>query len=161
MNRFLLVIALLFISTTVCLAAAKAKVEPPAECHNCGMNRTSFGYSRMIVSYKDGSSTGTCSINCVAVDMRKNRGKEAASFQVADYKSRNLIDAKTAVWVIGGSKKGVMTPVAKWAFAEKSDAEQFVRESGGKLASFDDVLQAVSRELDSKGAAKEHVGHRI
>jgi nitrous oxide reductase accessory protein NosL len=161
MNRFLVAFSLLLISATACLAAAKAKVESPADCQNCGMNRTSFGYSRMIVSYRDGSSTGTCSINCVAVDMRKSRGKEAASFQVADYKSRNLVDARSAVWVIGGSRKGVMTPVAKWAFAEKSDAEKFIRENGGKLATFDDVLQAVSRELDSRGAAKEHGGHKI
>lgn len=159
LKHICLTVALLFSLSAACLAA-DSKVESPADCQKCGMNRTQFAQSRMIVTYSDGS-TGTCSINCVVVDMKANKGKEVKSFQVADYDSKKLIDAKSATWVIGGKKKGVMTPVAKWAFADKSGAEKFIKGNGGKLATFDDVLKATEKELAEKDAHKghDHKGH--
>ena len=144
---------------TVCLAAEK--VEAPDACKQCGMDRTKFGHSRMVVTYSDGSSTGTCSINCVVNDMKESKGKEVRSFQVADYNTRKLTDAKTAAWVIGGNKKGVMTPVAKWAFADKKDAEAFIKLNGGKSATFDDALVAAEKESSSGSREKghDHAGH--
>jgi nitrous oxide reductase accessory protein NosL len=141
--------------------AADTKVETPADCKQCGMNRTAFGHSRMVVTYKDGSSSGTCSINCVVVDMKKQPGKEVKSFQVGDYNSKKLIDAKSAVWGIGGKKKGVMTPVSKWAFADKKAADAFVKENGGKLATFGEVLAATEKELAEEDQHKghDHKGH--
>ena len=58
-----------------------------------------------------------------------------------------LIDAETASWVIGGSKPGVMTKNAKWAFADKADAEKYQRENGGRLATFDEALEAGYKDL--------------
>ena len=117
LKKFWLTIVMLFSLSAVCLAA-ETSIEAPDDCKHCGMNRTKFSHSRMIVTYSDGSS-GTCSINCVVVDMHANKGKTVKSFQVGDYDTKKLIDAKTAVWVIGGTKKGVMTPVAKWARSEE------------------------------------------
>jgi len=160
MKRLWISIMLLLAFGTACLAAEK-KVEAPADCKHCGMNRTTFGHSRMVITYKDGSSSGTCSINCVAIDMKKQSGKEVKSFQVGDYNSKKLINAKTALWVIGGKKQGVMTPVAKWAFADKKAADAFVKENGGKLATFDEVLAATEKELAEKDQHKghDHKGH--
>ena len=139
-------IALLFCLSlgTVCLAAEK--VEAPADCKHCGMNRTSFDQSRMVIIYADGSSAGTCSLNCVVTDMKESQGKKIKSFQVADYNTRELMDAKKATWVMGGKISGVMTPVAKWAFATKQAAEAFIKENGGNLASFDEALKAAEKE---------------
>jgi len=155
MTRLWISIMLLLAFGTVCLSAEK-KVEAPADCKHCGMNRTTFGYSRMVVTYKDGGSIGTCSINCVVIDMKANKGKEVKSFQVGDYDSKKLINARTATWVIGGKKQGVMTPVAKWAFADKKAAEAFVKENGGKLATFDDVLKTSEKELAEKDQHQDH-----
>lgn len=159
MKKIWLSLLIILSLATVCLAA-ETKVEAPDACVHCGMDRTKFGHSRMIVSYSDGSSAGTCSINCVVTDMQKNKGKTVKSFQVADYNSRKLIDAKTANWVIGGSKKGVMTKVAKWAFAEKKDADAFVKANGGKLSSFDEALKASEGEQSDRAAAKKHSDHK-
>lgn len=145
MKNFWISIMLLLSLGTVCLAADQ-KVEAPADCKQCGMNRTTFGYSRMVVTYKDGSSSGACSINCVASDLKKQPGKEVLSFRVGDYNSKKLIDAKTAAWVIGGKKKGVMTQVAKWAFTDKKAADAFVKENGGKIATFNEALAAAEKE---------------
>ena len=160
MKKFWLAITLVLSLAAVCIAA-DTKVESPADCKKCGMNRTKFAQSRMVVTYADGSSSGTCSINCVATDMQESK-KEVKSFQVGDYTAKKLIDAKSATWVIGGSKKGVMTPVAKWAFAEKKDAEAFVKANGGSLATFEDAFKATEKELsdrDSKKKAHDHKGH--
>ena len=155
-------IALLLVLSlgTVCLAA-ESKVEAPDACVKCGMDRTKFGHSRMIVTYEDGTSVGTCSLNCVVTDMKAAKGKTVKSFQVADYNTRKLVDAKTAAWVIGGSKRGVMTPVAKWAFADKKDAAAFIKANGGAAATFDEALKAAEKEQADKGAKKqmEHKGH--
>jgi nitrous oxide reductase accessory protein NosL len=144
---------------TVCLAADK--IEAPDACKQCGMDRTKFGHSRMVVIYTDGSSSGTCSLNCVVTDMKAAKGKTVKSFQVADYNTRKLTDAKTATWVIGGSKKGVMTSVAKWAFVDKKKAEAFIKENGGKLATFDEALKETEKELanSSQNKGHEHKGN--
>lgn len=145
---------------TVCLAAEK--IEAPADCKQCGMDRTIFAHSRMLVTYADGSSSGTCSINCVVTDMKASKGKEVKSFQVGDYNTKKLTDARTATWVIGGKQNGVMTAVAKWAFADKKDAAAFIKLNGGKPATFDEALQAAEKELaDNEQSSKpqEHQGH--
>ncbi len=159
MKKIWIALLLALSLAAVCLAAEK--VEAPDSCKHCGMDRTIFSHSRMVVSYTDGSSTGTCSINCVVTDLKESK-KEVKSFQVADYNSRKLSDAKTAVWAIGGSKKGVMTKTAKWAFAEKADAAAFIKSNGGTLATFDEVLKAA--EMDAADRAKsmkphDHKGH--
>ncbi|MBC8018288.1 MAG: nitrous oxide reductase accessory protein NosL [Verrucomicrobia bacterium] len=160
MKKFWIAVLLILSLGTVCLAADK--VEAPDACVHCGMDRTKFGHSRMVVSYTDGSSAGTCSLNCVFTDLSKNKGKSVKSYQVADYNTRKLIDAKSAAWVIGGSKKGVMTPVAKWAFVDKKDADVFIKTNGGKSATFDEALKAAEKEQADKAQSKkpaEHKGH--
>jgi len=133
-----------------------AAVEPPADCKYCGMDRAKFSHSRMLITYADGSSTGTCSINCAGVDRFANREKKVSSYQVGEYTSRKLIDAKSAAWVIGGKKRGVMTPVAKWAFSDKKSAQAFIKENGGKLATFDEAFRATEKELADEESSHSH-----
>ena len=66
---------------------------------------------------------------------------------MADYDKKNLIDAEKAYWVIGGNKPGVMTKTGKWAFADKKDAEAFIKEHGGKLANFDDAMKTTYEDM--------------
>jgi copper chaperone NosL len=137
---------------------AAEKVEPPAACQRCGMNRTAFARSRMLVTYSDGTSTGTCSLHCTAEELKASRGKKVKTIQVADYPTEKLINAKSAIWVIGGKKAGVMTSVAKWAFARKQDAQAFIKENGGKVATFDEALKkATMEDMDNQ----EHMGHKM
>jgi nitrous oxide reductase accessory protein NosL len=159
MKKLWIAVLLILSLGTVCLAADK--VELPAECKQCGMDRTKFGHSRMVVIYEDGSSTGTCSLNCIVTDLSKNKGKSVKSFQVADYNTKKLIDAKSAAWVIGGSKRGVMTQVAKWAFADKKDADAFIKANGGKPATFDVALKAAEKEQTKSSQDKGHGDHKM
>jgi nitrous oxide reductase accessory protein NosL len=112
------------------------------------MDRTAFSHSRMLVTYSDGEEAGICSLHCAVIEMKKNSGRKIRTIMVADYYSRKLTDARTAVWVIGGNKRGVMSPVAKWAFAAKKDAERFVKENGGKIATFDDAMRRTEEDFE-------------
>lgn len=154
MKKFWISVILLLSVATLCLAADK--IETPANCKQCGMNRTTFSHSRMVVTYADGSSTGTCSLNCVVSYTKKAKGMRITAYQVADYNSKKLTDAKKATWVFGGKKEGVMTQVPNWAFAKKKNAEAFIVENGGKLATFDEALKAAEEENKEP---KGHEGH--
>jgi copper chaperone NosL len=127
-------------------AFANDAKEIPA-CKYCGMNREMFAHSRMLIEYDDGTVVGTCSLHCAALDLALNLDKTPKSIRVGDFGTKELIDAETAVWVIGGNKPGVMTRNAKWAFAKKEDAEKYQKENGGDIAGFDEALEAAYRDL--------------
>ena len=117
------------------------------ECLYCGMDRGKFAHSRMLITYEDGTEVGTCSIHCMAVDLAINIDKGPAGIMVGDYNTKKLIDAEKALWVMGGSKMGVMTKRAKWAFEKKEDAEKFIKENGGENATFDTVMKAAYEDM--------------
>jgi len=148
--------SLLMITVTLCLVAglalAQSDITKGASCKHCGMDRQKYAHSWMIIEYADGSKEGVCSIHCAAVDLVLNLDKSPKAFLVGDYGTKNLIDAEKAMWVIGGSKTGVMTKRAKWAFEKKGDAEKFIKENGGKKASFEEALKAAYDDVyeDSK-----------
>lgn len=116
------------------------------ECVICGMNRETFAHSRMLVESQNGVRP-TCSLNCALVVMAAEWNKRVVKIMVGDYKTKELIDARTATWVVGGDKRGVMHPRAKWAFANPADAKAFVAESGGEISSFDQAMAAASKDL--------------
>jgi len=122
-------------------------VKTHPSCTYCGMDRHQFAHSRMFIEYDDGSSVGVCSLHCAAVDLALNLDKTPVAVKVADYFTRELIDAERAFWVMGGEKPGVMTRRAKWAFGKQEDAERFIRESGGTAAAFDEVMKAAYQDM--------------
>lgn len=127
--------------------AGLADIQRHPECRYCGMYRQLYDYSRMLVAYADGSSAGTCSIHCTAIDLALNPGRIRKAIMAGDYRTKRLIDAEKAFWVIGGSRQGVMSIRGKWAFEEKEHAEDFIREHGGDPGSFDDALQAAFEDM--------------
>jgi len=124
-----------------------ADIKKHPACKYCGMDRQKFSHSRIFITYEDASETATCSIHCAALDLALNTDKTPKSIQVADFNTRELIDAEKAAWVVGGDKMGVMTKNAKWAFASQDSAQAFIKEHGGALASFDDALKATFADM--------------
>ena len=129
-------------------ASDQADVKKYPDCQQCGMDRDKFSHSRMLIGYADGSTAATCSIACFVTELNGKPGKKIKSIQVADYGTKKLIDARKATWVIGGKKHGVMTSVAKWAFASRRDADMFVQENGGTIAGYAEALAAARKETD-------------
>ncbi|MEK6742011.1 MAG: nitrous oxide reductase accessory protein NosL [Nitrospirota bacterium] len=142
----IITVLMLFIATlTVFAQGDDIKLSP--SCKYCGMDREKFGHSRMLVEYDDGTSVGTCSIHCVAVELALSIDKTPKALMVGDVLTKRLIDAEKSVWVIGGSKMGVMTSRPKWAFEKKEDADKFIKENGGALSSFDEAIKLAYEDM--------------
>jgi nitrous oxide reductase accessory protein NosL len=122
-------------------------IEANKSCAYCGMDRGMFSHSRMLIEYDDGTIAATCSIHCSAVDLALNIDNTPKAIRVADYNSKELIDAEKAFWTMGGSKQGVMTKRAKWAFGSKENADAFMKANGGTLISFDQAMKASYEDM--------------
>jgi len=142
----LVMIVCLFSFATV-FAQTKEDIQKHPSCKYCGMDREKYGHSRMLVEYEDGTSLGTCSLHCMAVELAIHIDKTPKAILVGDYNSKTLVDAEKASWVIGGNKVGVMTKRPKWAFEKKDDAETFIKENGGEPAAFDIVMKAAYEDM--------------
>ena len=140
-----MIMILCVLITAVAFAQDDIKTFP--SCKYCGMDREKFGHSRMLVEYEDGTSLGTCSLHCLAVELALHIDKTPKAVFVGDFKEKTLLDVEKASWVIGGSKMGVMTKRAKWAFRKKEDAEKFKAENGGDLASFEQAIKAAYEDM--------------
>ena len=146
-RNFGLLFSVLVFCGLIGLAFAQEDIQKNKSCKYCGMDREKFAYTRMLIEYDDGAAVATCSLHCTAVDLAQNIDKTPKSIKVADSASKSLIDAEKAIWVIGGSKSGVMTKRAKWAFEKKDDADKFIKENGGTIATFDEAMKAAYEDM--------------
>jgi copper chaperone NosL len=145
----LLAAAFILFTGNVVFAETREDIKKHPSCKYCGMDRQKFAHSRVLIEYSDASSMGTCSIHCAAVDLALNIDKTPTAIWVGDYNSKALIDAERAFWVLGGSKMGVMTKRAKWAFQKTEDAENFKAAHGGDMANFDQAMKAAYEDMYS------------
>lgn len=139
--------ALLIFSMLAMIATAQDDIQQSPSCTYCGMDRHTFDFSRMMIEYEDGTSIGTCSLHCAAVEFALNIDRTPKAIQVADYGTKALVDAEKAAWVLGGKKQGVMSKGGKWAFKNYADAEAFIKTNGGTLASFDEIMKAAYNDM--------------
>ncbi len=117
------------------------------ECKYCGMIREKYARSRTLIEYDEGTAVGTCSVHCLAIDLALNTDKTPKAILVGDYSSKKLIDAEKAFWVLGGSKMGVMSIRGKWAFEDREESLKFIKEAGGRLTDFDEVMRASFQDM--------------
>jgi copper chaperone NosL len=147
MRKVLVISMMVFVLAGFSIVFAEDDIAKHPACPFCGMDRAKFSHSRVYIEYDDESTAGFCSIHCAAIDMAVNIDKAPQIIQVGDYKTQKLIDAESAVWVIGGDKMGVMTKRAKWAFENKKNAEGFISAHGGELASFEAAIEAAYADM--------------
>ncbi len=153
-------VVLLSVSFPIDPALAGSDIGEFPSCAHCGMNRKAFDYSRMLVSYADGKSVGLCSLSCAADELALGTDRKVVSVKVADYDTKELIDATKAVWVVGGSRQGVMTRTPKWAFAGKAGAEAFVKGNGGTLSTWAEALAAATEERSGQKPSGKASGEK-
>ena len=147
MRKFGILIAIMVICFSVTgIVSAQEDITKHSYCKYCGMDRSKFAHSRVFIEYEDGTTMGTCSIRCAAVDLLQ-LDKIPKNIWVGDYNTKQLLDAEKALWVLGGSKPGVMTKRAKWAFGKKDDVEQFMKEFGGNAVAFDEAIKAAYEDI--------------
>lgn len=140
-------VAVGFLGIDMANAQIKEDIHLHKDCKYCGMDREKFAFTRMMINYDDGTSVAVCSLHCAAVDLANNIDKTPTSIKVGDFSTKDLIDAETAAWVIGGSKPGVMSKRGKWAFGKKEDAEDFIKSNGGTLTDFETAIKAAYEDM--------------
>lgn len=142
MRKLSILMVLCLLLGGLAFAQTRDDVSSHKSCNYCGMDRGVFDFSRMLIEYSDGTVKAVCSLHCAATDLANNIDKTPNSIKVGDFNGKKLIDAEKAFWVIGGNKPGVLSKKAKWAFEQKDDAENFIKTNQGKLASFEEALNA-------------------
>lgn len=147
MKVVLCVTAIMFCLAFSGLVSAAEDVTNYPTCKYCGMDREKFAFSRAWIDYADGKPEGFCSLHCMAIDLAVHIDRVPKTIFVADYNTKELVDAEKAFWVIGGSKAGVMTRRAKWAFKTQEGANLFMKEFGGSAASFEQAMQAAYEDM--------------
>lgn len=146
MRRLVVCLLLGFVATAAYAAKPDDTIDHPS-CKACGMDRTLFIYSRMLIEYDDGKVVPTCSLHCAALNLAGSLSHSPTAIKVADYEDHELIDAQSAVWVIGGDHPGVMSIRGKWAFSDRAKAERFIAQTGGSLATFVDAVKATYADM--------------
>lgn len=145
--RCLCVVPSLVLFPTIGFTEEAQDIRDIPSCEYCGMHRQAYAHSRMLIVYADGTRFGACSLHCAALNLVIHLGWQLEAIWAADYDSKRLVPAETATWVIGGSKPGVMTKRAKWAFESPRDARRFITANGGRTASFDEAMQATYEDM--------------
>jgi nitrous oxide reductase accessory protein NosL len=144
-----------FIGLLLCLsgtvAFAKDDIDAHRSCAFCGMDRKAYGFSRMLIQYEDGTEAGVCSLHCAVIELDANKGRTVKALLVADREDRKLIPAERAFWVIGGSKRGVMTQRPKWAFRTRAAADNFVKTYGGAITTWSEAVTAAREDAAPAG----------
>lgn len=150
MKKRVVALCLLVLALCAITVFAGQDIEQHRSCDSCGMDRKAYGFSRMLVVYADGGEVGVCSLHCAVTELDANKGRKVKSLFVADRETRKLVDAEKATWVLGGSKRGVMTPLAKWAFETRGAAEAFTGLYGGKIVNWEEALAAARENAAPK-----------
>jgi copper chaperone NosL len=146
----LLILALVTVVGTTVMAKVQEDIDKHRSCAACGMDRKAYGYSRMLIVFEAGDEVGICSLHCAAEQMQAHKDRPVKSLLAADRDTQMLIDAEKAVWVMGGKKRGVMTRMPKWSFADEAAARSFIEANGGKIVSWAEALAAAREETSGK-----------
>ena len=109
-------------------------------CPLCSMNLKMFWKTTHWLTFSDGTRTGYCSIHCASI-VYQERAPDIDHWEVADYDTKRLINARSSHFLIGSDLPGTMTPVSKLAFYSPDVAKTYQKEHGGSIGSFDDALK--------------------
>ncbi len=123
-------------------------------CPECGMTLPMF-YKTNHAATVDGKVKQYCSIYCIVEDTQK--GSKLTDIKVVDVTSLKFIAVEKATYVVGSAKKGTMTMVSKYAFANKADAEAFAKANGGDVVDYSGAYKAAEADFgkDSKMVSKK------
>lgn len=120
-------------------------------CPYCGMVRKAYSFSRHLIVYSDDAVDGTCSIRCAAVSLALNLDRMPKTIYAGDAGSdaeiKPLVDVANATYLIDPKIPGTMSPVSKFAYAEKARAEAAAAVNGGTMTDFDGALRAAYNSL--------------
>jgi len=111
-------------------------------CVRCGMDLVRF-YKTSHAAEHEGKELQYCSIHCLEEHL--GEGVTLKNPRVVDVASLKFISIADAYYVVGSSKRGTMSRVSKYAFADAEEAKKFQKLYGGEIMRFDGA-QAKAKE---------------
>ena len=84
MKKTVILVLAVLVTAAFTVFAQGDDIKQSPSCKYCGMDREKFGHSRMLIEYDDGTSVGTCSVHCAAVDLALNIDKTPKALMVGD-----------------------------------------------------------------------------
>jgi len=124
--------------------AFAGKTDERSSCKVCGMYIDQYRDTSAELTLKNGEQLETCGVADMIRIINDQGGPDAfSSIMVHDWKSKALIPAATAEYVIGSKLIPDMTPNII-AFEHKEDAEAFRVKEGGEMLNFTQALLSIS-----------------
>ncbi len=114
-------------------------------CPICGMTLPMF-YKTNHSATHNGEAKQYCSIHCVVEDKEINHS-DLKDIKVVDIKSLKFINANEAFYVVGSKKKGTMSMVSKYAFADLESASVFAKENGGTVMDYNAAYAEAKKDF--------------
>lgn len=102
-------------------------------CVRCGMDLVRF-YKTSHAAEQEGKPVQYCSLHCLEEHL--GQGITLKNPKVVDVASLKFISIADAYYVVGSSKRGTMSRVSKYAFADKDEAQKFQALYGGEIMDF-------------------------
>jgi nitrous oxide reductase accessory protein NosL len=128
----------------ILLQDGKAK----AFCPECGMTLPMF-FKTNHVATVNGKIKQYCSMHCLVNDVKS--GAKLTDIKVVDVTTLKFISVEKATYVVGSAKKGTMSMVSKYAFANKADAETFAKANGGKVVDYATAYKTAESDFANDG----------
>jgi len=113
-------------------------------CYKCGMDLVKF-YKTSHKATEGDTQHQYCSIHCLEDNL--GDGVTLKNPQVVDVDSLKFIDVNKAFYVVGSDKRGTMTRVSKYAFADEDMAKKFQAKYGGEIMDFSKALEKAKEDF--------------
>ena len=110
-----------------------------SSCPICNMKIKKFYKTSHAVQYNNSKKEHFCSMHCFSKRLKKR--KDIKSIYAVDANSNQLINAKTATYVIGSDVPSTMGGKSKVAFSSKSAAQKFQKKHGGTIGTYTKALK--------------------
>jgi copper chaperone NosL len=183
MKRFVVAVALLAsLALAACDDKQAAQIPPPQKMtaevigHYCGMNLLEHpGPKGQIIAASLIEPVWFSSVHdTIAFTMLPDEPKDILAIYVSDMGKApswdkpgadNWVEARKALFVIGGRVKGGMGGNEAVPFSDRGAAERFVAESGGRIVAFaevprDYILGSGDEKVDAAAAGDNTVPHQ-
>jgi nitrous oxide reductase accessory protein NosL len=115
-------------------------------CYVSGNKLQKSYKTNYIVTLKSGYIMSFASIRYLAT-IYDDIEKKIQRIETIDTKNSNLIDAQSAYYVVNSKAKESYSKFSKFAFASKSDAQEFAKEYSGDIRDFGFTLYLANRDL--------------
>lgn len=144
MRAFKLITILFVLAAFTVALSGAAMSAPKQKCPLCGMNMAGNENTAYEITMKSGKKVSYCCPHCGLWEHQAKKAK-VKSARARDFISGEWTDATKMFYVVESSAVPACAP--SWiAFANKSDADNFIKGFGGRALGFEDAVMERAKQ---------------